>query len=159
MGKDSTNAGCNLFRAMTEDPERVTSLVRSMAATDLRSRLAPQLMRPLETSFVEEDFRDNHCDRLVEAALRDGSLLLIHLIWDNRDAPDPDTPKLLYAYTQRIWRWYREERPDGPPLTGVLPLLLYTGRKKWDIPLKIPVSEIDNGTDEPAAEPERKRSA
>ena len=142
-------ARCELFRAMTADPERVTALVRGLSSVDLRSRLSRTPMRPLDISFVEEEFRHNHCDRLVEATLRDSNLLLIHLVLDNQDTPDPETPQRLYAYTQRIWRWYRQECPDGPPLVGVAPLLIYTGEAEWNIPLEMPVQTDGNGANEP----------
>jgi len=82
-------------------------------------------------TFVDEELQFQQSDLLFTVQRRDGRPTHLYLLLEHKSQNDIWTPAQLHGYLDRIWA--RERRPKGfkPPLTPVIPLVLFHGETGW----------------------------
>jgi hypothetical protein len=103
-------------------------------------------MRRLQTTFVQRDYRNVECDVVLLAPLRPpgksakGTRILIYVLIEHQSEPEELMPLRLLEYVTQIYRyqerhWRREHRTTaGIRLMPVLPVVFYTGTRRWESP-------------------------
>jgi hypothetical protein len=154
MGKKRT-ASSRRWRAMARRfPENGMKLLleNSLNAHDLLqltgSRLIPAIdftgMRRVGTTFVQRDYRHVECDIVLTAPFRPpgvsrgGKRLLVYVLIEHQSLPEEvmilrvhDYVLQIYKYQEREWL-RRHGSAAGIRLSPVLPVVFYTGTRRWD---------------------------
>ncbi len=84
-------------------------------------------------SFVDEELRNHFSDLLYTVQHRTGDLHL-YLLFEHKSAPDQWISLQLLRYMVKIWDLHRKQHPKTKRLPAILPLVLYHGYNKWQIP-------------------------
>ncbi len=84
-------------------------------------------------SFVDEELRSHFSDLLYTVQHRKGDLHL-YLLFEHKSSPDPWISLQLLRYMVKIWDLYKKQHPKTKQLPAILPLVLYHGHNKWQIP-------------------------
>ncbi len=115
---------------------------RKDVATDFLSMYLPEIIKRqinLDTlkmskdSFVDEELRSHFSDLLYTVQHRKGDLHL-YLLFEHKSSPDPWISLQLLRYMVKIWDLYKKQHPKTKQLPAILPLVLYHGHNKWQIP-------------------------
>jgi len=98
----------------------------------------------LPTSFVQRDFRHVEADVVLRAPLyrpgkqRTRRTITIYILIEHQSEPDPMMAFRMLEYVVQIYKaqareWRREHRSfTGLRLHPVLPVVFYTGRRRWE---------------------------
>ncbi|MCG5495683.1 Rpn family recombination-promoting nuclease/putative transposase [Ectothiorhodospira variabilis] len=137
MGNTLPNPHDTLFKALLEDPERAGALLRESLPKALTDKMSgdPQ---PVDGSFIDENLRGTHSDRLFQVALQDGRTAFIYTLIEHKSWPDMGAPLQLMGYRHRIWTRYAQDKPERlRTLPPIITLLVYHGRTSWDVPTRL----------------------
>ncbi len=137
-GSPPANRHDALFRAILENQERATALIREYLPPDIRRLISDDPPQLVDGTFVSEAMRASQSDRLFKVKLKDGGAAYLFCLLEHKSRPDPRTPLQLLDYTVRIWDRYAGNRADRlRRLPPVIPLVIYHGRAPWTVPLSI----------------------
>ncbi|SEL59617.1 Rpn family recombination-promoting nuclease/putative transposase [Ectothiorhodospira marina] len=134
MGNNLPNPHDTLFKALLEDPERAGTLLRESLPEALTDKMAgdPQ---PMDGSFIDENLRGTHSDRLFQVKLQDGRSAFIYTLIEHKSWPDVAAPLQLMGYRHRIWtRYAQDDAQRLRKLPPIITLLVYHGRQPWNVP-------------------------
>jgi len=127
-----------LFRALLDDPERARALLWEHLPPGIVAELADAAPEPVAGSFVDAALQGSQSDRLFRATLRDGRTAYVYTLLEHKSAPDPRTPIQLLTYMARIWdRHVAETGGDPARLPAIIPLVIYHGRRPWNVPTSV----------------------
>lgn len=84
-------------------------------------------------SFVEKYLKEIFSDILYKAKIN-GNEGYIYLLFEHKSYPSSKTTIQLLKYILKIWE---DKTPKSKKLPMILPLVVYHGKKKWNIPLKL----------------------
>ncbi|MBN2490293.1 MAG: Rpn family recombination-promoting nuclease/putative transposase [Planctomycetes bacterium] len=131
----------NGMKLLLEDPRNVRDLVM-LVSRDLAERIDFERLKPVKQTFVRKDYRHVHTDIVLTAPLRGepegGKRVWIYILIEHQSEPDRMMPLRLHDYVIQILRyqereWKRRHRSvAGLRLQPVLPIVLYTGDRRWD---------------------------
>ncbi|MCG5502102.1 Rpn family recombination-promoting nuclease/putative transposase, partial [Ectothiorhodospira lacustris] len=137
MGNTLPNPHDTLFKALLEDPERASALLRESLPKALTDKMADD-PRPVDGSFIDENLRGTHSDRLFQVALRDGRSAFIYTLIEHKSWPDMGAPLQLMGYRHRIWTRHAQDKPEQlRKLPPIITLLVYHGRTPWNVPTRL----------------------
>ena len=101
---------------------------------------------------VLRDFRERSADRLFEIPFRFSesertpedapSEVLVHVLMENKSTPDPRVGVQMVCiqgaiFHEQLVAWDREKDRSRFPLTPVIPIVFYTGKEEWTIPISV----------------------
>ena len=111
----------SLIRYAFSVPDIAASIFKGYLPPAIASGLDWSGIRPESGSFIDEDLRRSECDLLyrIPVAGTAGGEVFIHLLFEHQSTPDPDLPRRLLRYKDRIWERCRRENPSR-----LLPLIL-----------------------------------
>ena len=84
-----------------------------------------------EGTFVDEELQLQQSDLLFTVGMRDGRRAHLYLLLEHKSQNDVWTPAQLLGYMDRIWTRERQPKGSQPPLTPVIPLVLFHGETGW----------------------------
>ena len=111
------------------------------AAIDfLRNYLPPQVIGIFDLSsvelvkdtFVDKELQAYYSDLLYRVGLSDGNFAYVYVLFEHKSYPDVMVSFQLLRYQVKIWEYMLKQ---GYQLLPILPLVVYHGKKKWDIGL------------------------
>lgn len=85
-------------------------------------------------SFIEEDLKKYFSDILYRVKIK-GESSFIYTLFEHKSSPDELTAFQLLQYMVQIWRQYNNQHPKLP-LPIILPLVVYHGKRSWNIGTK-----------------------
>jgi len=100
----------------------------------------------VKDSFVEKKLRQHFSDLLYTVHHQQGKLYL-YFLFEHKSSPGPWVGLQLLRYQVRIWEQHRKQHPKEKILPGIIPLVLYHGRQKWNISRKFSSLIIQNAKD------------
>jgi len=131
----------NGIRFLLENPKNVRDLL-GLADPDVTGALDLGHLTRLEGTFVKRDFRCVESDVLLRAPLlvrgTGEKNVWIYILIEHQSEPDPWMPLRLLDYVLEIYRIQEREarrrhgRRMQPALEPVLPVVFYTGTRRWD---------------------------
>ncbi len=100
-------------------------------------------------SFVDKELRNHFSDLLYRANYK-GQDLYLYLLFEHKSYPDHWVSLQLLRYFVKIWEQYRKQNPKEKQLPVIIPLVLYHGRKKWQVAtdFKTLIAQTDQCFDE-----------
>lgn len=82
-------------------------------------------------TFVDEALQLQQSDLLFTVPLRGGGTAKLYILLEHKSHSDIWVPAQLFSYLDRIWTREREARNSRPPLTPVIPVVLFHGESAW----------------------------
>ena len=135
--KSPRNIHDSYFRAVLQSPERAADFLRCHLPPAIVRLLADEQPELQDGSFVDDNLRNRHSDRLFRVKLRSGEYIFV--IVEHASKVDPEMANRLLHYRIRIWD-REKDTSDAKPgrLTPILALVVYTGKARWTAPLSLP---------------------
>ncbi len=128
---------------LLELPENLHALVRLMAA-DLADHLDFSRAQRENRSFIPDDLHKQEADLLYRVPFRVGTgEVWIYVLLEHQSKPDKTMGLRLLGYMVEIWQaqqrgWKDNHTPYAKwKLFPILPLVFYTGKRKWKTPLSL----------------------
>jgi hypothetical protein len=142
------------FKRLLDQAGTAGALIRERLPAVVAERLAPGAPELVSGSFVDNELREYHTDRLYRVRTLDGEEAFIYALIEHKSSPDPGICLQLLIYLTGIWQWWVEHggrRLDGRRrgLPAIFPLVIYHGEAEWRIPLDF-ASGIDRNLTEPS---------
>lgn len=125
-----------------EDPQHLRGLLQ-LLDPGLAEQLDFDHARRENRSFIPADLQKQESDLIFLVPFRGGrgSEVWVYLLLEHQSEPDPEMGLRLYLYMGEIWGLQRREWKDHRTpsaqrrLRPVIPLVYYTGEKRWSAPL------------------------
>jgi hypothetical protein len=133
----------NAVKLLLENPKNVRDLL-AVAAADLVKQIDFKRVKLVPTTFVERDYRHVESDLVLVAPLRrrkgerSRRVLLIYILVEHQSEPDRLMPLRSVDYVVQIFKyqvreWLKTHRSVARiRLYPVLPIVFYTGTRRWD---------------------------
>lgn len=123
------------YRQLFSHPEMVADLLRAFIPADWLSQLELGTLERVSGSYVGEEGAQRHSDmvwkvRVVRVA---GQWLYLYLLLEFQSTPDPWMALRMQVYIGLMYQDLvkRHELPAAHQLPPVLPLVLYSGARRW----------------------------
>jgi hypothetical protein len=134
----------NGLKLLLENPRNVQEFL-PLSRSPLVPGIGCDQLQRVNTTCVQRDYSHVACDLLYTAPFRHGEpatadTLLVYLLIEQQSKPEDVMPLRGTDYVTEIYRkqardWLRVHRSwDGIRLQPVLPVLFYTGTRRWEDP-------------------------
>ena len=132
-------------RWLFQDKQYVRGLVE-IVASELVAFLDFDQLTLLNRSFISDTLREQESDLVFSVPFRRGSEtdeLLIYILLEHQSTVDPLMGFRVLFYMTQLWDaqrrdWEADEVPrDERRLRPILPMVLYTGERRWSAPLTL----------------------
>lgn len=128
---------------LLESPQNLHDVVR-MLSTEIADRLDFSKAERQNRSFVPDDLHKQEADLLyrVPFVVEERSVW-IYVLLEHQSSPDRTIGLRILSYMVQIWQtqvrgWQDEKVPVSKwKLHPVLPLVFYTGKRKWKTPISL----------------------
>ncbi len=131
------------IRRLLQDPEYVRGLVE-IIAPELVALLDFSRGAQQNRSFISDALRERESDVLLRVPFQgppDSEELLIYILIEHQSTVDPTMGFRLLSYMMEIWQeqWRAWQSGTGVNrrLDPILPILFYTGDRRWASPLSL----------------------
>lgn len=120
------------FKYMMAHKNRVVELLKRTLPTAVSAELDFTTARFTHESYIDPNLESHILDLVIELRRADGELLYISILLEHKSHLDRGTGFQLLRYMTRIQdQRYRQNLP----FLVVIPLVLYHGASRWDVPL------------------------
>ena len=139
LAKEASEAGILMMYQNVDVPNVRATYGGGYVGANLASQgraLAAEAIRTLELdkdSFVSERLRAYFSDLVYRVKRKDGGGVFIQLLLEHKSAPERWTALQLLGYQFELWERAKETCGDKLPL--VLPVVIYHGQRRWNVPL------------------------
>ena len=131
------------IRRLFQDPEYVRGLVE-IIAPELVALLDFSRGAQQNRSFISDALRERESDVLLQVPFQgtpDSEELLIYILIEHQSTVDPTMGFRLLSYMMEIWqeqwRAWQSETGVRRRLDPILPIVFYTGDRRWTSPLSL----------------------
>ncbi|MXY27467.1 hypothetical protein F4Y59_04795 [Candidatus Poribacteria bacterium] len=131
------------IRRLFQDPEYVRGLVE-IIAPDLVGFLDFSRGTQQNRSFISDALRERESDVLLRVPFQrttENEELLIYILIEHQSTVDPTMGFRMLSYMMEIWqgqwREWQSEAGSRRRLDPILPIIFYTGDRRWTSPLSL----------------------
>ena len=143
-----------LFQAAFENPETAKELTLFLLPEAHATRLSGARLTVEPQSLVDEQARTHRTDLLLQftwprrKARASPRTAYVYVLYEHKSYRDRWVTVQLLRYMATIWQRLATERKRhrNEPLPEILPVVLYHGKKRWNVPLQF-AELIANGPD------------
>ena len=121
------------FKEMFSRPEVVRDFLTHTLPDDIRQQLNLDTLELQKDSFVEPDLEEYFSDLLYRVKGTGNAAAAIYLLFEHKSYPTRKIFRQLLRYELNIWDTQERNTPKQP-LSVIIPILIYQGRKPWSIP-------------------------
>jgi hypothetical protein len=133
----------NGMKLMLKNPKNVRDLLL-LTGAKMAGLIDYDHMTPVQTSFVQRDYRHVESDVVLRAPLRQKKSkrprreVMIYVLIEHQSEPDRLMPLRLLEYVVQIFRWQEREWSlhhrsfTNLRFQPVLPVVFYTGTRAWE---------------------------
>lgn len=127
------------YRKLFSSPHMVRALFDGILPLRLREQVDLDTLEPLPSDFISDQNRDRQGDRIWRVRRRDGDMLYLLILLEHQSQQDRLMSVRCMGYTALLYedlamrgRVKRRQR-----LPAILPLVLYSGTRRWRAPLEV----------------------
>ncbi|MCF6197940.1 MAG: Rpn family recombination-promoting nuclease/putative transposase [Hyphomicrobiaceae bacterium] len=120
------------FKHLLKDPDTMGLFLRERLPGKLAALLGDEPPALVPGSFVDEALSEHFSDLLYKVGLKHGGAAYIYVLADHKSAPDKGTALQLQRYMNKIWQSLSKQ--GETPLPRILPVVVYHGVRRWNIP-------------------------
>jgi hypothetical protein len=131
---------------LMEAPENLRGVFR-MLDEPLGDRLDFTRMQPMPTSLIPANLRSRNADLLVRVPFLSQGLaetpeVFVFVLAEHQSEPDDLAvfwllEEMVIAWSKQLRRRQKDKTKGRPMLSPIIPILLYTGDRPWNIPLSL----------------------
>lgn len=122
------------FKKSISRKETAQGFLEHYLPQDLLTKIDLTTLKIDKDSFTNNDLEEYFSDTVYKAKLA-GKESYLCFLFEHKSYPYFDITLQLLKYMLRIWKLKREQGVEKLPL--IVPMLIYHGRNKWDIGLKL----------------------
>ncbi len=130
---DIANPHDRFFKEVFSRPEVAEDYFLHYLPSHVSGLLQPNTFRLCKDSFVDASLREYFSDLLYEVDFKEGRPGFVYILCEHKSYPAPDIAFQLLRYMTRIWEYASKQKGDSLP--PIIPMVLYHGSAKWNIPL------------------------
>jgi len=113
--------------------EAALSFFQEYLPEKIVSKLDWRTLKITKGSFVTAKFKDKYSDVLYEIRTKGQKKVYIYLLLEHQSSLDKFMGLRFLRYMVEIWELFLEQNPKKEKLPGIIPLLLYHGKKDWEV--------------------------
>jgi len=127
-----TNPHDSFFRETFGRKEIAAGFLKEYLPDQLVQKIDLESLNIAKDSFIEKELQHHFSDLLYSVSYGKGQLYL-YFLFEHKSSPDPWVALQLLRYQVRIWEQHRKQHPKDAQLPAIVPLVLYHGRRNWQI--------------------------
>lgn len=141
-----------LYKRLFSNPRIIERLLYSFVSEELADKLDFSTLKRIDRTMVSESFQERTCDLIVRISYRDsgiqergcvdGSNFLFILI-EFQTTVDREMPLRFSRYIGEFYENLNHGIMKSNEYPNLLPILLYTGERRWTVPDSIPYTRED----------------
>jgi len=112
--------------------ENAVSFFREYLPAGIAALTDWRTLRIVKETFITPELQERFSDIVYAVRIR-GKEAFIYFLMEHQSSPDCLMPLRFYHYIGGIWDLYLKQNPEECKLPGVIPLLFYHGKEKWNI--------------------------
>ena len=121
----------SFFKQVFSRKETARSFLQEFLPAEVVACLDLETLDAMKDSFVDDELNASFSDLCYTVRTIAGDYVVIHLLFEHKSFADPLSAFQMLKYVVRI----NEHRlRDGLPLCCVIPLLIYHGAERWNVP-------------------------
>ena len=136
--RDNAKVHDSIFRMLLEHREMVRDLAESCFSTSWRNAVRWEAAETVSArSVLRSDLSQRENDVVWKLPCKDGVDVYLYLMIELQARPDPQMLRRMYEYSYLFDQVQWDKRQVGAgtaQLPRMVPLVLYTGDKKWEAP-------------------------
>jgi predicted transposase/invertase (TIGR01784 family) len=129
---DLNNPHDNFFKAVFSRAEVADDFLRHHLPADIAALIQPGSLEIGKDSFIEPELKEHYADLLYRVQTTTGQPGHDYLLFEHKSRPHPLIALDLLRYMVGIWG-QAVKSGQGVPLPLILPIVLYHGRREWQI--------------------------
>jgi predicted transposase/invertase (TIGR01784 family) len=122
------------FKDIFSRPEVAQDFCRHYLPREIVELLDLSTLTQAKDSFVDENLRESFSDLLFKIKLKTGRDIYIYILFEHKSHRDPMVLFQILRSEVKIWDNDRNQG-KGDKLRPIIPLVIYHGRRKWNVPL------------------------
>ena len=123
------------YKYLFSSPRIVCQLLHSFVDIPLVKEIRPKDLELIEKSFISEELVRREADLVFKVNLKERSAYL-YILMEFQSTPDKAIPVRMLNYITMFYDFLMRKNKAGM-LPPVLPLLIYNGRRNWNVPLRL----------------------
>ena len=142
--KTTDNPHDTRMKELFHDRKAFISLLKDLVKADWMSDVDESSLKRSPNTYILPDFSDKEADVVYEGKLKkSGETVIFYVLLENQSAVDYRMPYRLLLYIVEILRDYynhadeKARRRRDFKFPAVIPLVFYTGRRRWTVPLTL----------------------
>jgi len=120
------------FKEVFSRPDVAENLVLNFLPPNVTGALKPSSFRLRKGSFVDPRLKEYYSDLLYRVDFENGKGAYVYLLFEHKSRPDKKVAFQLFQYMARVLN--RTTKRGKKPVRPVIPVVLYHGKKKWNVP-------------------------
>ena len=121
------------FKEMFSRPEVVRDFLTHTLPADIRQHLNLETLELQKDSFIEPELEEFFSDLLYRVKVVGNAAVAVYLLFEHKSYPTRKIFRQLLRYELNIWDTQERNVPKEP-ISVIIPILIYQGRKPWHIP-------------------------
>lgn len=121
-----------LFKARFSRRPTAIAFCRHYLPPEIVALLDLDSLEVVKESFSDEALRQHFSDMLYQIALRTGGTAHLHILLEHKSWPDQGVALQIARY--QMQKWAELWNDHAPRLPVILPVVLYHGKQKWNVP-------------------------
>jgi len=128
------------YKFLLSSKKAFIQLIRSFVKTGWAEQIDEASLVKIDKSFILQDFKDKEADLVYRAKLKDKEVIF-YVLMELQSTVDYLIPYRLLLYMTEIWRDIfknvseKEAKRKSFRLPVIIPIVLYNGQKKWNVPV------------------------
>lgn len=119
------------FKEVFGRPETARDFLTNYLPPNAAEALDLLNLELVKDSFVDSKLQEYFSDLLYRVGLKRGEGAFVYVLFEHKSAPDEWVAFQLLRYMVRIWEAELEKKVRK--LRPIVPLVLYHGRRKWEV--------------------------
>jgi len=120
-----------LFREIWSDKEAARNFLENYLPANILSLIDLKALEIKKDSFIEKELEEYFADILYRINLK-GEPGYIYILFEHKSWEEKWIHLQLLSYMIKIWQLHRRQE-KGDKLPIIIPLVLYHGRKRWEV--------------------------
>ncbi|MEA2012994.1 MAG: Rpn family recombination-promoting nuclease/putative transposase, partial [Verrucomicrobiota bacterium] len=133
----TNNPHDKLFKEVFSNKKEAIAFLKDSIPKTVSSKIDWNSLKLQKNNFIDEDMKGSESDLLYEVKLdKTQKISYIYVLFEHQSNPDKWMGFRTLKYMCRIWDRQFKEHPRSKYLRPILPVVLYQGKKQWNISTK-----------------------
>ncbi len=131
---DITNPHDLFIKKLLTRPMMARDFIHHYAPPEIVAQLNLRTLEVVKGSFIHEELQEHFSDLIFRVRFKRGDAAYIYILVEHKSNPDALVMWQLLRYMVRAWE--QEIQNQAKRLPPIFPIILYHGRKRWNVNLQ-----------------------